>query len=74
MKKKVIQMGKLFFSGFCDQCSEVYEAQSRTDNLSGIKFKCKSTTCLGDVILQEGRTSSLAAHYHRRAIEDPRFC
>lgn len=44
-----------FFSGVCEKCGEIYEAQSKTDDLEGITFKCKKVICTGRVTLAVGK-------------------
>jgi hypothetical protein len=50
-----------FFSGACEKCSEIYEANSKTDDLEGITFKCKKVLCQGRVTLGVGQSKSLSS-------------
>lgn len=71
-----------YFSGHCAKCGEIYEAQSKTDDLEGITFKCKKALCQGRVTLGVGKQSSLAGKDAQRAPIKPsdgssgsrRFC
>lgn len=40
------------FLGLCDQCHELYEAESVVDDLEGVTFNCKKDLCEGRVTLQ----------------------
>ena len=40
------------FSGACDLCGEIYEAESKTEDLEGITFKCRKQICSGRVTLE----------------------
>lgn len=50
-----------YFSGRCEKCGEVYEAQSKNDDLEGITFKCKKVVCAGRITLGAGSMHSVAA-------------
>ncbi len=66
---------KLYFCGTCSQCSETYEAHSRTDDLEGVKFLCKKMFCRGEIVLRSGQSISMKALEQRKRHENPRrFC
>lgn len=68
------QKSKLFYSGFCELCGEVYEANSGTDDLTGLKFNCKHLLCRGKVVLQKGQSIPMTNAAKREAQAPRRFC
>lgn len=39
------------YKGKCNQCNELYEAESSSEDLEGIIFRCKKFLCKGRVSL-----------------------
>ena len=58
MKKSTEQTQ--FFLGHCNKCGEAFEAQSKTDDLEGVVFKCRKVLCTGRVSLGAAQKTSSA--------------
>ncbi len=73
MKKHDRFESSTLFEGRCTLCNELYQAQSKSDDLEGITFKCKKVSCKGRVSLKFAHHFSLPS----RALapnKPSRFC
>ncbi|TVQ79430.1 MAG: hypothetical protein EA369_04670 [Bradymonadales bacterium] len=50
------------YTGRCDTCGERYEAQSGTEDLEGLRFRCRALLCSGSVELRHTGSVHVAQH------------